>query len=194
MQQQVRAATPKGNSTRDRIMRAARQRLVEEGLEGFSLRELATSLELKLSNVQYYFKTKDTLMLSVFEDEAAADIELIRARQQTAKTPEHAFRNIVEDLVTRWRGDSGKLFATLNTLALHNREFRKLYRSIYGTFYEALETPLRQLNAGLPEDEVRLRVRLVTALIDGSPMQIKVHSLPEFLKRVEAQALLIALA
>ena len=60
------APTPKGNSTCDRIVAAARKKLVENGVDGFSLRELATSLDLKLSNVQYYFKTREALLLHVF--------------------------------------------------------------------------------------------------------------------------------
>ena len=188
------AATPKGTSTRDRIVAAARKKLIEQGVEGFGLRDLATSLNLKLSNLQYYFKTRETLILHVFEQEAAADIEVIRANQQKSTGAEETFRAIVRDLVTRWRGDSGVLFSTLGTLSLHNREFRKLYRSIYVVFYAALEEPLREISPGLSDDEIALRVRLVTALIDGSSMQIQVGSVQTFLDRLQAQAELMALA
>jgi AcrR family transcriptional regulator len=166
------ARTPKGNSTCDRIVAAARKKLVENGVDGFSLRELATSLDLKLSNVQYYFKTIEAKRASGSEREA--------------------FRAIVRELVIRWRGDSGILMSTLGTISLHHKEFRGLYRSIYKAFYRALEAPVRGMNNELDDDEVRLRVRLVTALVDGSPMQTRVGDLQIFLDRVQDQAEQIA--
>ena len=181
------APTPKGNSTCDRIVAAARKKLVENGVDGFSLRELATSLDLKLSNVQYYFRTREALLLHVFEREALADVAVIEAKRSSGSERE-AFRAIVRELVIRWRGDSGILMSTLGTMSLHHKEFRGLYRSIYDAFYNALEASVRSMNHKLDEEEVRLRVRLVTALVDGSPMQIRVGELQTFLDRVQDQA------
>lgn len=186
------APTPKGNSTCDRIVAAARKKLVENGVDGFSLRELATSLDLKLSNVQYYFRTREALLLHVFEREASADVAVIEAKRSSGSERE-AFRAIVRELVIRWRGDSGILMSTLGTMSLHHQEFRGLYRSIYDAFYNALEASVRSMNHKLDEEEVRLRVRLVTALVDGSPMQIRVGELQTFLDRVQDQAEQIAL-
>ena len=186
------APTPKGNSTCDRIVAAARKKLVENGVDGFSLRELATSLDLKLSNVQYYFRTREALLLHVFEREASADVAVIEAKRSSGSERE-AFRAIVRELVIRWRGDSGILMSTLGTMSLHHKEFRVLYRSIYDAFYNALEASVRSMNHKLDEEEVRLRVRLVTALVDGSPMQIRVGELQTFLDRVQDQAEQIAL-
>ena len=186
------APTPKGNSTCDRIVAAARKKLVENGVDGFSLRELATSLDLKLSNVQYYFRTREALLLHVFDREALADVAVIEAKRSSGSERE-AFRAIVRELVIRWRGDSGILMSTLGTMSLHHKEFRGLYRSIYDAFYNALEASVRSMNHKLDEEEVRLRVRLVTALVDGSPMQIRVGELQTFLDRVQDQAEQIAL-
>lgn len=186
------APTPKGNSTCDRIVAAARKKLVENGVDGFSLRELATSLDLKLSNVQYYFRTREALLLHVFEREALADVAVIEAKRSSGSERE-AFRAIVRELVIRWRGDSGILMSTLGTMSLHHKEFRGLYRSIYDAFYNALEASVRSMNHKLDEEEVRLRVRLVTALVDGSPMQIRVGELQTFLDRVQDQDEQIAL-
>ena len=187
------APTPKGNSTCNRIVAAARKKLVENGVDGFSLRELATSLDLKLSNVQYYFKTREALLLHVFEREAAADVAVIEAKRPSGSERE-AFRAIVRELVIRWRGDSGILMSTLGTISLHHKEFRDLYRSVYEVFYRALGAPVRRMNHELDDDEVELRVRLVTALVDGSPMQTRVGDLQIFLDRVQDQAEQIALS
>ena len=154
-----------------------------------------TSLDLKLSNVQYYFKTREALLLHVLEMEAARDVHLIHAHsRQQASAPREVLREIVRDLAVRWRGDTGVLMSTLNTLAMHSTEYRQLYRGIYAKFYEALAAPLHQLNPSLDDAEISIRVRLITALVDGTPMQVKVGNKQQFLERVQDQAESIARA
>ena len=172
----------------------ARKRLIEFGIDQFALREIADSIEIKLSNVQYYFKTREELVLQVLIEEAARDRALIQHHQESSQSATDTFRAIVKDLTTRWRGESGVLFSTLGTLAIHNDTYRELYRAIYADFYLALEEPLKHLNPDLSTTERKLRVRLITALIDGAPMQPQMGNKPIFLKRIQVEAELIALA
>ena len=194
MNKQISATTPKGNSTRDRIIAAARKKLIEEGIEQFALRELADALEIKLSNLQYYFKTREALVLHVLEVEAERDRAIVKSLQSASEDSSQTFRAIVRELTTRWRGESGVLFSTLGTLAIHNSEYKKLYRSIYANFYEALEAPLKELNPALSDSELELRTRLITALIDGAPMQPLVSDKQAFLQRLQTEAEVIATA
>lgn len=194
MHKQIRASTPKGSSTRDRIIAAARKKLIIDGIDQFALRELADSLEIKLSNLQYYFKTREALVLYVLEEEAERDRIIMKELQTRSENASETFRAIVRELTMRWRGESGVLFSTLGTLAIHNKEYKKLYRSIYADFYRALEEPLKNLNPSLSDAELQIRVRLVTALIDGAPMQPLIPNMQVFLERIQAEAELIALA
>ena len=168
--------------------------MIQGGIEAFALREIADSLEIKLSNLQYYFKTREALVLAIMEQEAALDIELMKQQQLSAANAADAFRDIVKGLTTRWRGESGVLFSTLGTLAIHNPQYKKLYRSIYAGFYGALEEPLKQLNPGLSKTDLEMRVKIITALIDGAPMQPQVGQKQAFLQQIQAQAEVIARA
>ncbi|MEH6557372.1 MAG: TetR/AcrR family transcriptional regulator [Oceanicoccus sp.] len=193
MKKKDQLITSKGSSTRDRIVEAARKQLVEKGYDQFVMRELADMLGIKLGNLQYYFKTREALILHVIEAESARDVLTIQAHQQSGDTAEEVFRAIVKDLVARWRGDSGLLFSTMGTLSLHNKAYRRVYLNVYANFYQALEGPLRNINPKISDEEVALRVRLITALIDGSPMQTGTANVQNFLNRVQAQAEIIAL-
>jgi AcrR family transcriptional regulator len=186
--------TSKGSSTRARIVKEARKQLVERGYEAFVMRELADNLGIKLGNLQYYFKTREALILHVIEQEAAKDILIIQSLRQNGDSAADVFRSIVRNLVTRWRSSGGVLFSTLATLAMHNKSYKQLYRTTYENFYFALAVPLREMKPSLSDDEIALRVRLVTALIDGSPMQTQVGSMKHYLDRVQVQAEAIALA
>lgn len=180
----------KGLSTRDKILHEARSTLVAKGYEGLVLRELAEKIGIKLGNLQYYFKTKDLLVLQVFQD--AADEDLLTLSDD-APEPIERFRKMVKSLVSRWRGDSGVLFSLLATLGIHHPGFKKLYRSIYGDFYAALDVMLAELNPDLPADARATKVRLITALIDGSSMQVQVGGVNDYLRAVQLQAENIAL-
>lgn len=187
------ARTAKGSSSREGIVEAARKKLIQQGIDDFSMRDIAESLDLNLSNLQYYFKTRQALILHILEAESSRDVAIIRAHHQKWNTADDAFRAIVRDLVIRWRGDGGVLFSTLGTLALHNKVFRKLHRAVYANFYQSLEDPLRRINPDLDDIEIVLHVRLITALIDGSAMQTQVGNTQAFIERIQAQAELIAL-
>ena len=62
------------------------------------------------------------------------------------------------------------------------------------SFYDALALPLKELNPTLNEDAIVLKVRLITALVDGSPMQVKVGNMQNYLNEVQALAEQIALS
>ena len=194
MKKQLAATTAKGSSTRDRILEIARTKLIQKGIDAFSLRDVALTLGIKLGNVQYYFPSRESLVLQVLADEAAHDRALIQSHLDNSLGASAAFHAIVKDLTTRWRGESGILFSTLGTLAIHNKAFKALYRTIYAEFYVALETPLRRLNTNLSAEELALRARLITALIDGAPMQPQVSNKRIFLERIQTEAESIALA
>ena len=79
---------------------------MEQGYDAFVMRELAESLDIKLGNLQYYFSTKEDIVLHVLEIEAESDRALIRESLESSELPEEAFRAVVAELVSRWRGAS----------------------------------------------------------------------------------------
>ena len=184
--------TPKGMSTKDRIVKVARQRLIEGGLDALVMREVADSLDIKLGNLQYYFKTRDDLILEIMETEAVRDVATIAQSRERFNDPSEALAAVVADLVARWRGRSGVLWSLLGLLAAHDDRFRQLYRHIYLRFYEVLESVLKDLNPALTQEEITSRVRLITALIDGSSMQIRVGNVNAYLDRVQQEAITLA--
>ena len=166
---------------------------MEQGYDAFVMRELAESLDIKLGNLQYYFSTKEDIVLHVLEIEAESDRALIRESLESSELPEEAFRAVVAELVSRWRGASGVLMSILGALSQHNERYQQLYRQIYASFYDALEVLVAELNPDLPAPEIAVRVRLVTALVDGAPMQVRVGNRRAFLARVQRDAEAIAL-
>ena len=59
----------KGEQRRQDILACARTLLVEDGYDGFVLREVAARVGVTLGNLQYYFATRDDLLEAVIRAE-----------------------------------------------------------------------------------------------------------------------------
>ncbi len=184
--------TEKGSTTRAGILAEARDRLVAQGYERLVMREVADGCGIKLGNLQYYFPTVQALLLAVIEAEGEQDLRTIGAARATAGTPIAALETMVRELIARWRSDSGAIYATLNLLSLHNEAYAALYTRIYRAHYSAVESAIADAVPGIPTSECRIRAQLLTALIDGAPLQARKHR-QAFVNRIVQEALNIAL-
>lgn len=164
--------TTKGQKTRERVLAEARLIIVGQGFDTLAMRDLAKRCEIQLGNLQYYFATREAVAVAVITAEAEGDIGAVYAAVEEHEDPKEALAAIARTLVTRWRGDSGLIYATLIYLSLHSPEFSALKKQIYATFYQSLEAVTRALDGKATPAEVKQRVRLITALIDGSVLQM----------------------
>ncbi|MFJ3907383.1 TetR/AcrR family transcriptional regulator [Streptomyces vinaceus] len=77
----------RGN-TRQRIQDVALELFAEQGYEKTSLREIAERLEVTKAALYYHFKTKEDIIISVFEDLTRPIDELIEWAEQQPRTLE----------------------------------------------------------------------------------------------------------
>lgn len=75
----------RGN-TRQRIQDVALELFAEQGYEKTSLREIAERLEVTKAALYYHFKTKEDIIISVFEDLTRPIDELIEWAEQQPRT------------------------------------------------------------------------------------------------------------
>ncbi|MFJ3974947.1 TetR/AcrR family transcriptional regulator [Streptomyces sp. NPDC090021] len=74
--------------TRQRIQDVALELFVEQGYEKTSLREIAERLEVTKAALYYHFKTKEDIIISLFEDVTRPIDELIKWAEQQPHTLE----------------------------------------------------------------------------------------------------------
>ncbi len=184
----------KGLATRQRILAEATRLLVAQGYEALVMRDLAQRCEMKLGNLQYYFKTLEELVYAIIEAEAEKDLATINGALTRHGSPEDLLDAVIEELVGRWRRKEGAVvYSVLNLLQLHSPSFRQLYKETYANHYEALERVIAHLTPGISQSDCRTRARLLTALIDGAAYQVVPSGRPAFLKQVAEEARAIAL-
>ena len=184
----------KGSATRQRIVDEARRTLVADGYDALVLRTIAERLDMKLGNLQYYFRTRDDLLLEVIRNEARSDLEVIRGIAEHDQPGTDVLRQLVRSLVSKWRSDSGIVFTTLMFVAQHRQPFATAYREVYTEFYGVIERAIEHAQPGHDPRTYQQRDRLLTALIDGAAMQTNTGPQSQYVESVIDAALQIALA
>jgi len=185
--------TQKGSATREKILRQSRKILIERGYGKLVMREVAEFCGMKLGNLQYYFPSHDALVRAIIEAETQQDLAVASRVLQKHEDPEKRLRGVVNELLTRWRGDSGIVFSTMYLLVLHDKAYRAIYNDTYARYYKLVEGVIEQVSPEQTTQERATRARLLCALIDGVAYQTDVGRRADFLARVEDQAYKIAL-
>ena len=78
----------RGSDKRDRLVAAAAQLLLDQGIERTTLADIAAAANVPLGNVYYYFKTKDDVVAAVVASrigQAQATLHEIEAKHRTPK-------------------------------------------------------------------------------------------------------------
>jgi TetR/AcrR family transcriptional regulator, transcriptional repressor for nem operon len=78
----------RGSDKRDRLVAAATQLLLEQGIERTTLADVAAAANVPVGNVYYYFKTKDDLVAAVvtgYIERAKAVLHEIEIKYRTPK-------------------------------------------------------------------------------------------------------------
>ncbi|MDG4860735.1 TetR/AcrR family transcriptional regulator [Streptomyces sp. T-3] len=94
--------SPRRGNTRQRIQDIALELFAEQGYEKTSLREIAEQLEVTKAALYYHFKTKEDILISVFEDLTKPMDELIewgKAQPHTLETKLEVVRRYSEALI-----------------------------------------------------------------------------------------------
>jgi AcrR family transcriptional regulator len=144
----------RGN-TRQRIQDVALELFAEHGYEKTSLREIAERLDVTKAALYYHFKTKEDIVISLFQDLVRPIDELITWAQEqprTLETKREVMRRYSESLHS-----CAPLFRFMQENQATVREL-----SIGETFKRRMYDLFELLNE--PEAELRDQVRCITAL------------------------------
>ncbi|WP_430379221.1 TetR/AcrR family transcriptional regulator [Streptomyces sp. B1-3] len=144
----------RGN-TRQRIQDVALELFAEQGYEKTSLREIAEHLDVTKAALYYHFKTKEEILVSVYDDLTQPILDLIewgRRQPHTLETKQEIIRRYSEIL-----SGATKLFRFMQENQATVRELR-----IGETFKERMQG-LREIIVD-PDADLVAQVRSVSAL------------------------------
>lgn len=162
---------PEDNETRERILNTAQKLFAEKGFNRVTLRELTSAAETNLAAVNYYFGSKDKLLLALVKRSAKevhkARQQLLREAENSRGSREQKVRKVIHALLSPSVGqpadnETGFLYTALisRTLADGPAELTDLLEkqtSHLDPYIEALHKILPEL----PREEIYWRFHFV---------------------------------
>ncbi|GAA2687379.1 helix-turn-helix domain-containing protein [Streptomyces lunalinharesii] len=184
------ASQPRRGNTRQRIQDVALELFSEHGYEKTSLREIAEQLDVTKAALYYHFKTKEDIVVSLFEDLGRPVDELIvwaQEQPRTLETKQEVIRRYHESLrsaeaLFRFMQENQ---ATVRDLTIGLR-FKERMLTLYGLLKEddaelvdqvRCLTALFTMHAGMfamqemegdPEDKREAVLRVATELVTAA--------------------------
>ncbi|KOS68735.1 hypothetical protein AEA09_09420 [Lysinibacillus contaminans] len=151
------------------LLAAAKQCLVDKGIEKFTLKAVAEQAGVTQGTIYYHFKTKEQILLEIIQSicENTWD-ELLKDDQQLIQSALQSAKNRYENK------DFYQLFFTLVVLGFNNPPIKQQIGRILENENERLFNVLTKLWGKSPIEGVSIATwsTFVNALIDGIALQI----------------------
>jgi AcrR family transcriptional regulator len=165
-------ARPKSD-IQHRVVIAARERFVREGVDGASLRTIAADAGTSVGMVYYYFKTKDDLFLAVVESVYGALIHDLEVAMSAGQTVDDKLRRAFVRI-----GNMSELELTTVRLVVREalgssaRLDRLIPRFMTGHVGLLIGAVIEGIGKGALRDDVPAPIMMMTAFAMGLAPQI----------------------
>jgi AcrR family transcriptional regulator len=158
-------------STRDQIIHAAADSLLENGYSGTSVRAIASKAGVAIGNLQYWFPTKSELLVEAWRYLTARSVEELRAACNRLNDPLEALELGVESIwdTLRQLGDMQLAAFDLLVQAPRTDRLRAYLPELFTRYREVIQEQIDRLEADgrvtlLVEREVLVPLVLNTVL------------------------------
>src|SRR5216683_47362 len=144
-------------STRDQIIHAAAESLLENGYSGTSVRSIASKAGVAIGNLQYWFPTKSELLVEAWRYLTAHSVEELRAALNQLTNPLEVLEIGVESMWDSLRrlGDIQLAAFDLLVQAPRTERLRAYLPELFTRYREVIQEQLDRLEA---DGRVRLTV------------------------------------
>ena len=166
-----RSIRRKGTQRRQTIVDAARKKLIESGLPGLVMRDLAESLGITHGNVQYYFSTKDDLLVAIFEQEVKRYTESMHDAIELATSRTARISIIFDSAIEEIRSESTSLWMMLHSLARQSESLRVILADANRLYDKTLAENLALIDPGLSPERRHHIAQIIRIMIDGLSVQ-----------------------
>ena len=170
------APSAKGRKRISAIMEACRTVLIDKGYTQFSLRNVAREAGMHLSNLQYYFRTREELIKELIDYNSQSYLETYRERFATLPTQPHPrFLAVIDYLIEDIKDPLTRRFfiqfwALLDASGAHTE---RLLNDMYAPHIRSLNEHLAGLNPLLSPGVRQQRAAMIAAMIEGMMLMLE---------------------
>lgn len=166
------AVGSKGQRRVEDILDAAARVLTEDGYASFTLRRIADVAEIRLSNLQYYFKIKEDLLNAllkrIFDNYSVALGKIIQTRRGSAKS---RFLMIIDYLLKDQESQSScAIFWELWALAAREDAIATIMNNYYDTYLKQVTDAIREISPEMPKPRAQRHAAAIVSIIEGASL------------------------
>lgn len=167
----------KGEAKRQQILDAAKRILLESGPDGLVLREVAVQLDITHGNLQYYFRTRNDLLIAIFDNEVAKYTESMKEAVAATSTRRGRLAAIIDSGLTVLRSPDTALWRIMMSMADHSPEMAAILKKENDLYEAVVAQELKQIAPKLSVQRRRHIAKIIHAILDGVGIQY-VHEDP----------------
>ena len=170
------------------IMEACKAVLIDKGYTQFSLRTIASEAGIHLSNLQYYFHTREELINGLIDYNTRSYLQKYTELFATLPTAPHPrFLAVIDYLIEDIRDPLTRRFfiqfwALLDASGAHTD---RLLNDMYAPHIQSLNQHIAELNPSLSPGARQQRAAMIAAMIEG--MMLMLEEADNDLEENEAQ-------
>lgn len=161
----------KGDAKRQQILDTAKQILLDGGPEALVLRDVAERLGITHGNLQYYFRTKQELIVAIFDRETAKYTEGLHEAVTATTTRRGRLGAIIDAGLEEIRKPDTSLWRMAISMSDHSPDMAALLRKENDLYQSAVAKELKVIAPELSAQRRRQIARIINALLDGLAIQ-----------------------
>ena len=166
-----KVAGTKGQIRRQQIIDAAKQALIEGGANSLVLRDVADQIGITHGNLQYYFPTKNDLLIAIFDQAVEKYTESMKVAVSATSTRKGRLDALIDAGIAELKAPETALWRMMMSLADHNPDMASILKKENDLYEEVVAEELKLISPDLSIQRRRHIARIIHAILDGLGIQ-----------------------
>ena len=161
----------KGDARRQQILDTAKSILIAAGPDGLVLRDIAERLGITHGNLQYYFRTKQELLVAIFDREIVKYTDSLHEAVSATTTRRGRLGAIIDAGLAEIRSPDTALWRMAISMSDHSADMAGLLKKENDRYQTAVVKELKLISPELSPQRRRQIARIINAILDGLAIQ-----------------------
>ena len=161
----------KGQIRRQQIIDAAKQTLIGGGANSLVLRDVADQIGITHGNLQYYFPTKNDLLIAIFDQAVEKYTESMKVAASETSTRKGRLDAIIDAGIAELKSPETALWRMMMSLADHNLDMASILKKENDLYEQVVAEELKMISPDLSIQRRRHIARIIHAILDGLGIQ-----------------------
>jgi AcrR family transcriptional regulator len=163
----VKKIKEKGRKKRSLIIEHAKNELLIHGVNSLSLRKISNDLGISHGNLHYYFKTKDDLLLDIFNEEITKlNKSISHSTNQNFSIEENA-KSLVDAILNDTLDSSIQLWLLLIGESISNDNLVHFIKDENNLYETVLANQIKIINKKISDNDSIFIAKYMRCIIDG---------------------------